>query len=177
MTCLVFGYLCCMLFSAGIQDAAVAPKLGNVPSCSQVRCRGKRVGHCMGQFAFCVPRGMKFRRVEGFEGDIHDRITLRVDDEISELVMFTANATWGPVKSRPDDWPSADQKLGTTASDREWQCSEGSGRDFRFDSGGRSWRLLTFPMGFAEYKHASPKAARKFDHALDSLCCQKFNEK
>ncbi len=123
----------------------------------------------MGPFEFCVPRGMKFRRVEGFEGDIHDRITLRVRDEISELVMFTANATWGPVKSRPD------QKLGDTLSNREWQCPEGSGRDFRFQRDGRNWRLLTFPMGFAEYKNVPSQAAQEFDRALDSLCCQKFN--
>src|SRR5215472_7816294 len=44
------------------------------------------------------------------EGDIHDRITIRVHGELSELLIFTANPTWGPVKTRSEHWPSATSK-------------------------------------------------------------------
>jgi len=165
--------LCVLFLWAGGQESTAGPKLRSVPSCSQVLCRGKRVAHTVGLFEFCVPRGLKFRRVVGFEGDVHDRITLHVSGELSELVMFTANATYGPVKSHPDDWPSASPTPGDTMSVRQWQCSEGAGHDFSFHRDGRYWRMVAFPDGFAEYKNVPPKAAEQLDRVLDSLCCQK----
>ena len=153
----------------------MAPKLETVPSCSQVPCQGKRVAHTqLGVFEFCVPRGIKSRRVVGFEGDY---IPLRVRGDLSELEMFTANVTWGPVKSRPDDWPSAAATPGDTVSERQWQCPEGRGHDFRFHHNGRNWRMVAFPTGFAEYENVLSKAAEQFDRVLDSLCCQRVTAK
>jgi hypothetical protein len=76
-----------------------------VPGCSLPRCWGKRISHTIGMFRFCVPYGMKFRRVSGFEDDIHDSLTVHSHSETSELLIFTANATWGPVKARPEWFP------------------------------------------------------------------------
>jgi hypothetical protein len=165
--------LCVVFLWAGGQESTVDPKLRSVPSCSQVLCQGKRVAHTLGQFEFCVPRGLKFRRVVGFEGDVHDRISLRVSGELSELVMFTANATWGPVKAHPNDWPSAGPTPEDNISVRQWQCSEGGGHDFSFHRDSRYWRMVAFPGGFAEYKNVPPGAAEQLDRVLDSLCCQK----
>ena len=39
-----------------------------IPICSVARCGRKRITHTLGLFRFCVPHGMKFRRVTGFEG-------------------------------------------------------------------------------------------------------------
>jgi hypothetical protein len=50
---------------------------------------------------------------------------------------------------------------------RRWRCSEGDGRDFRLTQNGRSWRMLAFPMGYAEYQDVSEDIARKFDRVLD----------
>lgn len=147
-------------------------------SCSQVRCRGKRFAHTpWGLLEFCVPRGIRFRRVVGFEGDIHDRITIRVHGELNELVMFTANATWGPVKSAPNDWPLSAPTPGDTIQVRQWQCPEGDGYNFRFSREGRHWRMVAFPAGFAEYKNVSSRSAEQFDRVLDSLCCKRFTAK
>jgi hypothetical protein len=144
-----------------------------VPSCSVVHLRGRQAKHSpLGEFDFRIPRGLKYRRVVGEEGDIHDRITVRSTGELNELTIFTANATWGPVKRGPTDWPiQPSERTGTV---REWKCPEGSGYDFRLHRDGRSWRFLGFPWGFAEYKNISEEAARKFDRVLDSLCCEKF---
>ena len=116
--------LCSLALFWAAQDSRVDPQPEARPDCSQVRCRGRRVGHWLNQFEFCVPRGLKFHRVAGVEGDIHDRITFRERDEVSELVMFTANITWGPVKSSPNDWPSEATIRGGAMMVREWQCSE-----------------------------------------------------
>ena len=119
-----------------------------------------------------MPRGMKYWRVAGFEGDLHDRITVQTHGELSELVIFTANVTWGPTKTLPDDWPVADLLHNVDVSVQNWKCSEFDGRDFRFHRNGRHWRLLTFFKGFAEYKDVPAGAAERFDKVLDSLCCQ-----
>ena len=174
MRMLTWPLLFFVLLLPGMQTATQGPNPEGVPSCSDARCRGKRVGHWLEQFKFCVPRGLKFRRIVGFEGDIHDRITLPTHGELSELIMFTANFTWGPVKTRPDDWPSSAATTGNTTLVRDWQCSEGRGQDFRLNRDDRNWRLVTFPKGFAEYKNVPAKAARKFDRVLDSLCCQRI---
>src|ERR1035438_9793490 len=142
-----------------------------IPSCSVARCRGRRITHpTFGLFKFCVPHGMKFRRVTGFEGDIHDSITLHSRRDSGELTIFsTMNPSWGPVKSSPVWLRSASP---TEGSERRWRCSEGDGRDFRLIHNGRSWRMLAFPMGFAEYQNVSADIARKFDRLLCSLCCE-----
>src|SRR5215472_5302780 len=108
---LVWLLLCAASFLARMQETTAPPKVTSIPACSQVVCRGKRFAHTNLQlFQFCVPRGMKFRKTVGFEGDIHDRITIRVHGELSELLIFTANPTWGPVKTRSEHWPSATSK-------------------------------------------------------------------
>ena len=142
-----------------------------IRSCAQVSCRRKRIAHTSGYFQFCIPRGMRYRRIAGFEGDIRDQITLHIHGESSELVIFTASPTWGPVKSFPDDWPPVDPTQADFVS-RQWQCSEGTGQDFRLHRNNRSWRMVTFPTGFAEYKNVPSIAAEKFDLVLNSLCCQ-----
>ena len=166
----LFGFL---LLSAGMQASTDGLKPSAIPACSQVRCRGKRVEHFFGAFAFCIPHHARFRRVNGFEGDIHDLVTIRVHGELSELIMFTANVTWGPAKPRPDDWPAA--VPADTVSVKAWQCPEGDGQDFRFRRGNRNWRMLSFPMGFAEYKNVESGVADQFDRVLDSFCCKAVN--
>jgi len=123
-------------------------------------------------FEFCIPHGLKYTRVAEIEGALHDRITLRSHGELSELIMFTHGVNGTPAKTSPEDWPSAEQTPGETVSVSQWRCSEGDGRDFRLHHNGRHWRLLTFPLGFAEYKDVPPSAAERFDKVIDSLCCQ-----
>jgi len=55
---------------------------------------------------------------------------------------------------------------------RRWRCSEGDGWNFRRTQNGRYWRMLAFPMGYAEYENVAADVARKFDKVLDSMCCQ-----
>jgi hypothetical protein len=158
-------------FRAASEDNTEVTEI--VRACAQVSCRGKRIAHGSGYFQFCIPRGMRYRRVAGFEGDIHDRITLRIHGESSELVIFKGSPTWGPVKSFPGDWPPVDPTRADFVS-RQWRCSEGTGQDFRLHRNDRHWRLVAFPIGFAEYKNVPSRAAEKFDLVLDSLCCQNF---
>lgn len=139
-----------------------------IPGCSITHCKGKRVAHRLGMLRFCVPPGMKYRRAAGFEGDIHDTIT--VHSRKDELVIFTANSTWGPVKARPEWYRSSSAQ--PEGSVRRWRCSEGDGSDFRLTHNGRSWRMLAFPAGFAGYEDVSEDIAGKFDRVLDSLCCE-----
>lgn len=164
------------LICAGTQSTT-ADRSRTVPSCSPLACGGKRAVHMHGFLAFCVPRGVKFRRIAGFEGDIHDRMIVRVRGAVSELVMFTANATWGPVKGAPDDWPSPDSKRGEAISMQRWQCSDLDGHDFRFSRDGQNWRMISFAIGFAEYKNVPAKAALQFDRVLGSMCCKRFAKK
>ena len=152
--------------------AEQAPKPADVGirACSATHCWGKRIEH--GAFRglrFCVPFGMDFHRVAGFEGDIHDSITAQTHGETSQLLIFTANMTWGPVQTSPDSFGPSDAPTGTV---RQWHSSEDEGRDFRMKRNGRSWRLLTFFKGYAEYEDVPLKAAANFDRILDSLCCQ-----
>ena len=141
-----------------------------IRACSATRCWGKRITHgFFPTLRFCLPFGMDFHRVAGFEGDIHDSITVHSKGETSQLLIFTANLTWGPVQTNPDWFGSSDAPVGTVHG---WHCVENEGRDFRMTRDGRSWRLLTFVKGYAEYKDVSLKAAAKFDRILDSLCYQ-----
>lgn len=140
-------------------------------SCSQESRGGKRIRHGMlGEFEFRVPHGVKYHRAVGFEGDVHDTLTARSAEGASELRIFTANPTWGPVKPGPDDWPADAARRALSV--RSWQCSEAAGHDFRFTRNGREWRMLGFPFGYAEYQNVPPNIARKFDRVLDSLCCR-----
>jgi hypothetical protein len=153
--------------------AQQAPKQAEVEirACSATRCWGRRIEHgCLRGLRFCVPFGMDFHRAAGFEGDIHDSITIHSQGETNQLLIFTANVTWGPVQTSPDWFGLSDAPAGTV---RQWHCSEDEGRDFRMTRNGRSWRLLTFLKGYAEYKDVPLKAAAKFDRILDSLCCQR----
>lgn len=50
----VLGVLNFAEHSPPISGAHSNSELGNVP-CSQIRCRGERVEHFLGRFAFCVP--------------------------------------------------------------------------------------------------------------------------
>jgi len=159
---------------AAWQDTKGNPDDRSIPPCAEATCRGKRIGHMLNMFQFCIPHGMKYRRVAGFEGDLHDRVTLSTHGEHSELIIFTANFTWGPVKTGPDNWPAPDSAHGETLSISQWRCSEGDGHDFKFQRAGRNWRLLTFPFGFAEYEDVPTSAAERFDKVLDSLCCKSF---
>ena len=156
-----------MFLWAGGQDTKAGADVQSIHPCAQAKCGGKRIGHGWNMFQFCVPRGLKYKRIAGFEGDLHDRVTARSHGELSELIIFTANATWGPTKTAPDDWPSAEDQL----SVQRWQC-EGDWRDFKFQRNGRNWRLLVFFKGFAEYKDVPSRAAQRFDQVLDSLCCK-----
>lgn len=162
-----------LLLSAGMQASPDGLKSAAIPACSQVQCRGKRVEHFFGSFEFCIPRHLRFRPVNGFEGNIYDLVTIRLHGELRELIMFTANITGGPGKPRPDDWPSA--VPANTVSVKAWQCPEGDGQDFRFSHGNRNWRMLTFPKGFAEYKNVEFGVADQFDRVLDSFCCKAVN--
>lgn len=166
--------LCFALLSWGMEQSAMAQNQLAIPACAQTRCQGERAKHWMGQFQFCIPRGMKYRRAAGFEGDLHDRVTISVQGERSEMVLFTANPTWGPVKPSPTDWPRIDPAQPERIRTQHWRCAEGTGRDFRFQREGRHWRMISFPDGFAEYKNVPLKAAQAFDRVLDSLCCQKI---
>jgi hypothetical protein len=157
-----------LVFGLAVQQTQSTVDLG-IPACSTARCRGKRIAHTWGLFRFCIPHGMKFRRVTGFEGDVHDSIRLQSRGETGELIIFTANATWGPVKSIPEWLHLASPR---EASVRRWRCSEGEGQDFRWTENGRSWRMLGFVIGFAEYQNVSADIAAKFDRVLDSLCCE-----
>ncbi len=45
-----------------------------------------RIQHTtIGTIAFCVPRGMKVQRTAGFEGDIHNLITISSKSETAQL--------------------------------------------------------------------------------------------
>ncbi len=160
-----------MFFWAAEQDTKAGPDVRSIPPCAQTKCRGKRVAHGWNVFQFCIPRGLKYKRVAGFEGDLHDRVTVRLHGELSELIIFTANATWGPTKEAPSDWPSAEPGQDNQVSVQHWQC-DGDWRDFKLQRNGRNWRLLTFIKGFAEYKDVPSSAAQRFDRVLDSLCCK-----
>ncbi|HLK18517.1 MAG TPA: hypothetical protein VKT81_06150 [Bryobacteraceae bacterium] len=138
--------------------------------CATTHCWGKRIKqHGFGLIQFCRPFGTDFHRAAGFEGDIHDSITFSSKGETSQLIIFTANATWGPVQTKPAWFGSPEAPEGTVHG---WHCSQEKGRDFRLTKNGRSWRLLTFITGYAEYKDVPQKAAMKFDRILDSLCYQ-----
>lgn len=141
-----------------------------IHKCSETRCWGKRIiGHGYRLVEFYRPFGTDFHRVAGFEGDLHDSITIHSKGETSELLIFTANITWGPVQTRPEWFGFPDAPKGSV---HRWHCAEDQGRDFRMAENGRSWRFLMFLKGYAEYKNVPSKAAAKFDRILDSLCCR-----
>ena len=128
-----------------------------------------------GWFRFCVPYSMKYWRAVDAEGDTNDTITMQSHGENGKLIIFsTLNPGWGPVKARPEWFPSSDPS--PEGSVRRWRCSEGDGRNFRRTQNGRYWRMLAFPLGHAKYQDVSANIARKFDRLLDSLCCEPIRQ-
>ena len=146
-----------------------------LPGCTLTRCWGKRIAHTVGMFRFCVPYSMKYWRAVDAEGDTNDTITIQSHGENGKLIIFpTLNPGWGPVKARPEWFPSSDPS--PEGSVRRWRCSEGDGWNFRRTQNGRYWRMLAFPLGHAKYQDVSANIARKFDRLLDSLCCEPIRQ-
>jgi hypothetical protein len=152
------------------QNSALNSAAAQVPSCRS--CSGKRIAHTTGTVLLCVPHGMKVHRDAGFEGDIRDTITLAHRKETATLTVYSSTNPSGYRKVTPPDWfPGG---AAGQSSVRDWQCPEGSGRDFRLTRDGRYWRMITFPLGSAEYSGVSATSATQFDRVLDSLCCRPF---
>jgi len=124
---------------------------------------GKRIAHTSGSLLFCVPHGIKVSRAAGFEGDIRDNIRLSDRGETGELIILSGV---GPSGFRKP--PEA----GGHSTVYAWRCSEGDGRDLRIERDGRCWRMITFPLGYAEYGDVPANIATRFDRVLDSLCCR-----
>jgi hypothetical protein len=131
-------------------------------------CSGKRIVHTVGTVLFCVPRGMKVHRDEGFEGDSQDVVTFSRRGEIGKLIVRSSINPSGYRKSTPIWFPA---EAGQSTA-RNWRCSEGTGRDFRLTRDQRYWRMITFPLGWAEYSDVPANIAAQFDKVLDSLCCR-----
>ena len=133
-------------------------------------CRGKQIAHTLGSVLFCIPRGMKVHRNAGFEGDVQDVVTLSLRGETGKLMVHSdAYPLSGRQKSMPE-WFPADPAA--QSSVRTWRCSEGTGRDYRLSRDQRRWRMITFPLGWAEYNDVAPDIAVQFDRVIDSLGCR-----
>jgi hypothetical protein len=145
------------------------PEIGEIQRHSCELCFGKRIHHTMGTILFCVPRGMKVHRDAGFEGDVQDIITFAKRRQRSQLIVSSSTNPSGYRKFAPD-WFPADAPGHTSA--RNWRCSEGNGRDLRLDRNGRYWRMITLPLGYAEYSDVPANIAVQFDKVIDSLCCR-----
>jgi hypothetical protein len=126
-------------------------------------CGGKQITDTSGTILFCIHHGMKFHRNAGFEGDFRDNIRFSHRGETGELIIRSGVSPSGFRKP-----PEA----GGHSSVRSWRCSEGEGRDLRIDRATRYWRMITFPLGYAEYGDVSANIAAQFDRVLDSLCCR-----
>jgi len=166
---ILLGLLGLTLSAISAQESSV-PDLAQaqVPACES--CQGKRIAHTSGTILFCVPRGVKVDRDSGFEGDIHDLITLSRCGELGKLIVSSSPNSSGYPKFAPPDWFPAE--AAGHSSVRNWRCSEGDGRDLRLARNGRNWRMITFPLGYAEYSNVSDSIAARFDRVLDSLCCR-----
>src|ERR1700680_3559132 len=99
-------------------------------------------------------------------GDIRDVITSSHRGETGKLIVFSSTNPSGSRKVAPDRLP-AEANVHSTV--RAWRCSEGEGRDLRIDRAGRYWRMITFPLGYAEYGDVPTNIAAQFDRVLDSL--------
>jgi len=151
----------------GQENSAPNSAEAQIPSCGS--CWGRRARHTVGTIVFCVPHGIKPHRDASFEGDIRDVMTISSRGETGKLIIVSSTNPFGNRSIPPDWFPSGAPPHSTVHT---WRCSEGSGRDLHLDRDGRYWRLIVFPLGYAEYGNVPANIAARFDRVLDSLCCR-----
>ena len=147
-----------------LASAALAGDAWTPPSCSAVKCSGKRIENEWGILRICVPRSIKFKRESGEHGDQHFTFSSRANGRRHELYIV-----WGPY------FTGRDPRDGDTRwSVRPWRCGDNlKGEDYRLAEGAMHTRYVTLNalMGYAKYERVSAQAAARFDKILDSLCC------
>jgi len=152
----------------GIGTLSLSSAESQEPTCQS--CSGKQTTHTMGTVVFCVPRGLKVTRIAGFEGDIRDSIALSGGEKASMTIYSSISPSGYRRPVGTPSWFPADPSGHSSMRDR--QCSEGAVRDIRLIRKERYWRMISFPLGYAEYVDLSAKEAARFDRVLDSLCCR-----
>ena len=161
-----------VLFTVVVVFATGTLSLGSAesqePSCQS--CSGKQITHTIGTVVFCVPRGLKVTREAGFEGAIRDAIALSTGEKASLTIYSNLSPSGYRRPFGTPSWFPADTAGSSSVRDR--QCSEGAARDIRLIRNERYWRMISFPLGYAEYVDVSAKEAARFDRVLDSLCCR-----
>jgi hypothetical protein len=130
-------------------------------------CMGHHSRHASGIVQFCVPFGMNYRRMAGFEGDIRDIMTVFHKKETAQLIIQSSQNPFNPDFRKPPILPPDAVPI----SVKDWRCDKDTAHDVVVErQGGRS-RLVTFPFGYALYRDLPMSLASRFDRVLDSICC------